>query len=141
MAIVSDRVAPHGKLVASVSWLLSALVTTKLATLVGLFLLARYLGQDLFGRYAVALAIPVGLEAFADLGISWALVREGAGAPDAARRYAYAAIPVKMALSLVLVLLTFGLAAGLSLPPEVIEAAIWLAVARAFDSLTYLCRE
>ncbi len=133
------RVQSH-RLATNLRWLVLAQVATKLATLASIFLLARYLGDELFGRFAIALAIPTALEAFADFGVSWALVREGAGRPDLARRLAFAAAPAKLAPGAAMVGLTFAIASSLSLPADVVQTAVLLAVAKALDSLTYLGR-
>lgn len=115
-------------------------MASKLTTLVALYFLARYLGDSLFGRYSVALAIPAALEPLADLGISIALIREGAGRPDAARRLALAAVGPKLALAAMTIIATYLIALELGMPPEIAEAAFYLAVAKGLDSLTFLAR-
>lgn len=119
---------------------MGAFVAQKVATLVSLFFLARYLGELDFGRFAIALSIPSALEALSDLGLSWALVREGAGRPDLARGLAVATLPPKLALGGLTVLVTFAVSWSLSFPAELVEVAVLLAVAKAIDSLTYLAR-
>lgn len=121
-------------------WLVVAFIAQKAATFASLFFLARYLGELDFGRFAIALSIPTALEAISDLGLSWALVREGAGRPEHARRLAAAALPPKLVLGALTVVLTFAVTSSLSLPAELVEVAILLAVAKALDSLTYLAR-
>lgn len=105
-----------------------------------LFLLARYLGQSAFGRYAVAYAIPMALEALADLGISQAMVRAAAGRPEALRRDFSAAVPIKLLLALLTVVGSYAIAVVLELPGEIVEMTVYLAIAKAFESLTYLAR-
>lgn len=128
------------RLVSNLRWLVLAYVAQKLATLAGLIFLARYLGDADFGGFAIALAIPTALEAVTDLGLGWALVREGAGRPELARALAIAALPPKLALGGLTIGMSFVIASSLSLPGEVVDAAVLLAVARALDSVTYLSR-
>lgn len=104
------------------------------------FLLAHYLGAELFGRYAIALAIPTAVEPLADLGLSQALVRAGAGRPARAKALAVAAIRPKLALAAVIVALTYLVSVWLGLPDEILEAALYLALARSLESLTLLAR-
>lgn len=128
------------RLVSNLRWLVLAYIVQKLATLASLFLLARYFGDTYFGGFAIALAIPTALEAIADLGLSWALVREGAGRPELARSLAVAALPPKFVLGALTVGMSLAIAGSLSLPAEVVEAAVLLAIAKSLDSLTYLGR-
>jgi O-antigen/teichoic acid export membrane protein len=135
---VSER--RHGRLASNFRWLVLSYGATKVAALVTVFLLARSLGDELFGRFAIALAIPLSLEAIADLGLGWALVREGAGRPELARRLAYVALGPKLALAGISVGITYAIAAGAGMPAQIVEATLFLAIAKAADSLTYLCR-
>lgn len=121
-------------------WLFAAFVAQKAATLLGLFFLARYLGEFDFGRFAIALSIPTALEALTDLGLSWALIREGAGRPALARALAVATLVPKLVLAALTVAVTFFVCWSLSFPPELVEVAVLVAIAKAFDSLTYLAR-
>lgn len=130
----------HGRLAANFRWLALSYGASKIAALVTVFLLARSLGDDLFGRFAIALAIPLSLEAVADMGLSWALIREGAGRPDRARRLAYVAVGPKVILGALTVAVSYGLARAAGLPDQIVEATLFLALAKAADSLTYLCR-
>lgn len=135
----SER-APRGRLIRSISWLSLSVVVSKISTLVALFVLGRYLGEEYFGRFAIAFALPAALEALADLGISWALVREGSHRPSELSELAIGALAPKLLLAVLMVATTMALALALGLPAEVTEAALYLAVARALDSLTYLAR-
>lgn len=129
-----------GRLVTSLQWLVVAYVGQKVATLTAIVFLARYFGERDFGGFAIALAIPTALEALTDLGLGWALVREGAGRPEVARALTVAALPPKLALGVLTVGASYAIASSLSLPEDVVVAAVLLAVARALDSLTYLGR-
>lgn len=131
---------PRGQLVRSVSWLAVSLVVSKVSTLVALFALGRYLGEEFFGRFAIAFALPAALESLADLGIGWALVREGAHRRNELSDLAIGALIPKLVLGALMVGVTVSLATLLGLPAEVSEAAFYLAIARALDSLTYLAR-
>lgn len=131
---------PHGRLFSNFTWLILAQIISKLTTLAALFFLARYLGDELFGRYAVALAIPTVLEPLADLGVSQALVREGAGRPELTRRLAIAALLPKLGLAVLIVAATYMASLELALPQEVVDAALFLAIAKALESITYLAR-
>jgi O-antigen/teichoic acid export membrane protein len=80
------------------------------------------------------------MEALADLGMSWALAREGAGRPDLTRQLAYAAVPPKVVLGLAMIGATYVLARAAGLADEVVATAVILAAAKVLDSLTYLIR-
>lgn len=120
--------------------LLSAHVLSKSTTLVSLFLLGRYLGDAAFGRYAVALAIPVALESLGDLGMSQMLIRDGAGRPEVVRRDAFALFAAKLLLASLMVVASYVAAAVLQLPGEIVEMVLYLALAKALDSFTILSR-
>lgn len=113
---------------------------SKSTTLVALFLLGRYLGDEAFGRYAVALAIPVALESLGDLGTSQTLIRDGAGRPARVRGDAVALVPAKLVLASLIVLASILASRLLGLPDEIAEMILWLAVAKALDSFTILSR-
>lgn len=130
----------QGQLVRSVSWLAVSFVVSKISTLIAVFALGHYLGEEFFGRFAIAFALPAALESLADLGISWALVREGAGRRGELSDLAIGALLPKLALGSLMVATTVAVAMLLRLPAEVVEAALYLGVARALDSLTYLAR-
>lgn len=131
---------PQGTLVANVSWLSLALLASKLTTLVFVFLLARHLGDELFGRFAVALAIPTALEALGDLGIAVVLIRDAPGRPQELRVLAATAFVPKLFLGAVLVVASYGVATQLGLPEEIVVATLFLVIGRALESLTYLAR-
>jgi len=131
---------PRRNLFENLLALLGGQVVAKATTFVGLYFLARYLGNESFGRFAVALAIPASLEAVADLGMSWAIVREGAGRPDVLRRDVADALPLKALLALALVSVSYATALLLGLPDEAVLTTTFLAIARAFDSMTRIAR-
>lgn len=130
--------APQGKLVSNFLSLILAHAVSKATTLVALYLLTRYLGEATFGRYAIALAFPMALEAVGDLGLGTVIVRGGAGRPDMVRRDVLAAVPAKIVLAIVTVAGSYALALALGLSGEMVETTVWLAVAKAFESLTGL---
>lgn len=130
----------YGRLATNFRWLVLSYGATKVTALVTVFLLARSLGDDLFGRFAIALAIPMSVEAIADLGLGWAIVREGAGRPEFARRLAYAALGPKLVLAGASVAVSYAFAVTVGLPGQIVEAMLFLALAKAADSLTYLFR-
>ena len=120
--------------------LLTAHLLSKATTLVSLFLLGRYLGDQAFGRYAVAFAIPVALEALGDLGTSQTLIRDGAGRPEAVRRDAVGLLPAKFVLAALLVIASVIAGRLLDLPAEIAEMVLYLSLAKALDSFTILAR-
>lgn len=139
VAVVRDE-AQGGRLASNVRWLALAQVAAKLSAVAIVFLLVRYLGEAAFGRYAVALAIPMALEALADLGISQAMVRAGAGDPVRLRNDFAAAIVPKLVLGSGTVGLSLAIAWWLGFPPELLEVTVYLAIAKGLESLTYLAR-
>lgn len=127
-------------LIENLASLLGGQIVAKATTFIALYFLARYLGNELFGRYAVALAIPAALDVVSDLGLSWATVREGAGRPDVLTRDVADIVPLKIALAVLMVVLSYLTAMILGLPEEVVTATVFLAIARALDSLTQIAR-
>lgn len=120
--------------------LLTAHLLSKGTTLISLFLLGRYLGDQAFGRYAIAFAIPIALEALGDLGTSQTLIRDGAGRPDAVRRDAVGLVPAKLVLAALLVGASVMASRLLDLPSEIAEMVLYLSLAKALDSFTILAR-
>lgn len=137
---MSTPVARSGQLARSATWLLSGHIVSKAGTLVAIVLLARYLEPVYFGQFAVALAIAASLEAIADLGVSQAVVREGAGRPDRLRRLVASLAWPKLTLAAALPLTSWATAVLLGLPSDVVEATLWLGIARGLDSLTTFAR-
>ena len=119
---------------------LAAQLTSKGTTLLSLYLLGHALGDAVYGRWAVALALPLSLEAVSDMGLSLTLIRDGAGRPHVLRRLVADMLPVKVLLCLVLVAGTYLLAALVGLSSEVAEVALILAIAKALDSMTSFVR-
>lgn len=129
---------PGGSLARNFAFLIGAHALSKSMTLLALFLLARYLGDAAFGRYVVALALPMLFEAVGDFGISQVLVREGAGHPERVRHDVVSVLPFKLLLGLTTVVTSFLLAIVLALPGEIVEATVYLAIAKAIESLNFL---
>lgn len=129
-----------GRLAANFRWMIAAQLASKLVAVVIIFLLARYFGDVTFGRYAIALAIPMALEALGDLGISQAMVRAGAGRPSVVRSDVLAALPAKVTLAVFVVVASAATASLLGLSEEIVEVTIYLAIAKALESMTFLAR-
>jgi len=129
-----------GRLASNFTYLIAAQIVAKASSLGILVLLAHYMEQDAFGRYAVAVAIPMAIEAAGDLGISQAMVRSSAGQPEQLRQAFSAALPLKFGLAIAMVALSTAIALVLGLTREVVEVAIYLAMAKALESLTYFAR-
>ena len=120
--------------------LLGAQVMSKATTLIALVLLSRYLGSEFYGRFAVAAAIPLALEAFVDAGLSQAIVREGAGRPAVIRHDVSSVVPAKLGFGAMGIGITYVIATVLGLGAELVEVAVYLALVKAMDSLTILLR-
>ena len=138
--IDEDRTVPPRRLIPNVVMLLAGQLLSKGTTLIALFLLGHYLGDAPYGRWSVALAIPLSLDALGDLGLSIVLIRKGAGRPGVVRGLVADMLPVKLLLAGLLVAGTYGASAALGLSAEVAEVALFLGVAKALDSLTWFAR-
>lgn len=121
-------------------WLSLALVLSRLVTLATVVILARSLGDEDYGLFAIALAIPSGIEAIADLGIAWAVTREGPMRVDRLRAIVLGVLPLKLVLAASLVATSYGIALSLGASEHLLEATVYLAVGRGVDSVLYLMR-
>lgn len=131
---------PRKRLVPNFVVLLFGQLTSKATALVGIFLLGHYLGDENYGRYSVALALPLALDPLADLGLSFIVIRDGAGRPALIRRFTVEMLPIKMLLASALLAAVYAAARLLDLPRELADTAIILAVAKAIDSGTSFVR-
>ena len=120
--------------------LLAAQLTSKGTTLVSLYLLGHALGDAVYGRWAVALALPLSLEALSDMGLSLTLIREGAGRPHVLRRLVADMLPVRLVLGLLLVAGTYVLAVSVGVSHDLVEVAVIVGIAKALDSMTSFVR-
>ncbi len=112
----------------------------KVLSLATLVLLARYLGEREFGMFIVALVAVQLADAISDLGLSQAMVREGAGNDDRLGMDLAAVVPFKLVLSALSVILALGMVAASGGGALIVETAFYLGLAQALGSLTFLLR-
>ncbi|MBA2370204.1 MAG: flippase [Chloroflexi bacterium] len=110
---------------------------TGLATLV---VMARYLGDSEFGKFMIALVAVQLADTISDLGISQAIVRQGAGRPQRLAVDLAAVMPLKVVLAAVSVVVALAFVAASGGDAQLIEMTFYFAIAQALGSLTLLLR-
>lgn len=109
------------------------LVTSKVfeiaSTLIITSITARYLGVDLFGYLAIAMAIGMTVIPIADFGIERIICREIAKHNDSSSMYVSTTLSLRAALSALIMAVTYGLLQAFSTWPHMVNQAILVAVA------------
>jgi O-antigen/teichoic acid export membrane protein len=116
------------------SALLAAYVLPRALTFGAALVAARLLGPAQFGAYGTAVSFTMILSILATLGMQPLLVRELARAPHRAGIILSSAHRIKLAAASIMIGSTYLVARGLDYPPEVVQAALMLAIAHGCAS-------
>lgn len=112
----------------------------KVAALLTLILLARWLGSGDFGRYLIALAAAQLAIYVTDLGIDQALVQDTAGRSERLPRDLAGLIPMRCGLALATVVISVLFVFTARDDPALVEVGLWMGIAHALASLTTTAR-
>lgn len=136
-----DPAAPkRGAAIHNFAFLVVGHALYKVISLVTLILIARYLGEGEFGRFIIALAAVQLADTVGDLGLSQAIVREGAGRREQLRVDLAAVLPVKLALGALSVAVAMAFVVASGGDALLVEMTFYFGLAQAAGGLTYLLR-
>jgi O-antigen/teichoic acid export membrane protein len=130
MAISSQRITSN------TSYYMIALTTQKILAFIYFILIARFLGAEDIGKYALAVSFIQILAIFMDIGLSPSITRESSRDPDVIKRYFSNILGFKLIMSVIAVAILVVLAHLFGYSQLVKELLYLASIVMILDSLT-----